>query len=191
MTWTRWFLLVGIAVISLVIAFFMRDVVYDLIIVPLAYLMWLGKIYYTAIPQIFLWGLLVLLLFIAVTWNFIPESRPSRRKELKRNPPEGQVEALTLWIQKAQKGNYFKWQLAYRLGRIARRINESDGKQAQRVEGTEALEKYFDAGLNNSFVDFPTPRNRFRLHAPTPLDMDPKVAVDYLESQMEQRSDRH
>lgn len=189
MTRVRWLSLTGILVISLVLAFFLRDVVYDALIVPLAYLFYLGKYYYTAIPQLFLWVLLLLLLFVFVAWNFIPEARPSPRKEQIRKPAEGQVAALTLWIYKARKGNYFKWQLANRLGRISRRINELSGQRAN--PGGEAVENYLDAGLNHSFVDFPTSRNRFQPPTATALDLDPKDAVDYLESQMELRSDRH
>jgi hypothetical protein len=189
MTRPRWLFLAGIVGISLVPAFFLRDVVYGALIVPLAYLFYLGKYYYTAIPQFFLWVLLLLLLFVSVAWNFLPEARPSPRKERIRKPAEGQVEALTLWIHKARKGNYFKWQLANRLGRISRRIDELSGQRAG--PGTEGVEKYLDAGLNHSFVDFPTSRNRLRPPAATALDLDPKDAVDYLESQLELRSDRH
>jgi hypothetical protein len=189
MTHVRWLSLAGILVISLVLAFFLRDVVYGVLIVPLAYLFYLGRYYYTAIPQLFLWILLLLLLFVSVAWNFIPEARPATRKKRFRKPAEGQVETLTQWIHKARKGNYFKWQLANRLGRISRRINELSGQRAN--PGSEAVEKYLDAGLNHSFVDFPMSRNRFRPPATTALDLDPKDAVEYLESQMELRSDRH
>jgi energy-coupling factor transporter transmembrane protein EcfT len=189
MTRLRWLSLAGILVISLVLAFFLREVVYGALIVPLAYLFYLGKYYYTAIPQLILWIFLLLLLLVFVAWNFIPEVRPAARKARVRKPAEGQVEALTLWIHKARKGNYFKWQLANRLGRISRRINELSGQRAS--PGGEAVEKYLDAGLNHSFVDFPTSRNRFQPPVATALDLDPKDVVDYLESQLELRSDRH
>ena len=191
MTRFRRLLVVGMLIISLTLAFFLRDIVHDAVIVPLAYLLWLGKIYYMAIPQSFLWVLLLIILFVIVALNFIPEAQPSKPKERMRKPPEGQVEALAVWIHKARKGNYFKWQLANRLGRIALGLNEIPEQQARAGSKTEAVEKYLDAGLNHSFVDFPAPRNRFQHPAPTPLDLDPKDAVEYLESQMEMRSDRH
>jgi uncharacterized membrane protein len=191
MTRLRWLLLAGMLGSSLTLAFFLRDIVYDVVVVPLAYLLWLGKYYYTAIPQIILWMILLVILFVTVALNFVPEARPSRRQERIRKTTEGQVEALAVWIHKARKSNYFKWQLANRLGRITRRINELTGRQVNSGSNKEAVEKYLDAGLNNSFVDFATPKNRFRHSIPTPLDLDPKDAVDYLESQMELRSDRH
>ena len=191
MTRLRWLLLIGTLVISLSLAFFLRDVVYDVVVVPIAYLLWLGKYYYTAIPQIILWMILLAILFLTAALNFVPEAQPSKRKEHIHKPAEGQVEALAVWIHKARKGSYFKWQLANRLGRIARRLNELTGQQAKTSSNKEGVEKYLDAGLNNSFVDFATPKNRFRHSRPTPLELDPKEVVDYLESQMELRSDRH
>jgi energy-coupling factor transporter transmembrane protein EcfT len=191
MTRPRRLVLAGMLIISLVLAFFLRDVIYIMVIVPLAYLLWLGKYYYSAIPQLFLWALLLVVIFITVIWNFVPETRPSQRKQLKRRSAEGQVEALAVWILKSRKGNYFKWQLANRLGRIARRLAETSGQHTRSSSGNEAVDKYFDAGINNSFVDFPVPRNRFHRPPPTPLELDPKEAVDYLESQMELRRGRH
>jgi len=185
MTRQRWLSVAGILVITLTLAFFLRDVVYAAVIVPLAYMFWLGKYYYTAIPQLFLWVLLLIILFVTLGWNFIPEARPARPKERKRERAEGQIEALVLWLHKAQKGNYFKWQLANRLGRISRKLKENSGQRPVSSSRAEAVEKYFDAGLNNSFVDFPAPRHPFQHPAPTPLDLDPKDAVEYLESQME------
>jgi hypothetical protein len=181
----------GILLVSMALAFFQRNVVYDAVIVPLAYLSWLGKYYYTAIPQSFLWILLIVILFVTVAWNLVPEARPSRRKERFYKPAEGHIEALAVWIQKARTGNYFKWQLANRLGRIARRINETTGRRTGPGFTKDAVEKYLDAGLNNSFVDFPTPRYRFQHPGATPLDLDPKDVVDHLESQMELKRDRH
>jgi hypothetical protein len=56
--------------------------------------------------------------------------------------------------------------------------------------GNEAVERYLEAGLNTSFVDYPSPK-RFQHSAPTPLDLDPQEAIAYLESQMELSRGRH
>ena len=142
-----------------------RDVVYDVVIIPLAYLLWLAKYYYSAIPQLVLWSVLLSLLFLAVLWTMIPEGRPSSRMEPRRPPPDGPVEALAVWLVKARKGNYFKWQLANRLGKIARRLSEGSAALQQLPSGGEAVDEYLDAGLNYSFVDFPTPRTPFERYA--------------------------
>jgi hypothetical protein len=195
MTPPRRLLLGGMLAISLVLAFFLRDAVYVSVIVPLAYLLWLVNYYYSAIPQLFLWAILLSVLFVTVLWNFLPAARASQRKPIKRRSAEGQVEALAAWIRKSRKGNYFKWQLANRLGKIARRLAETSGQQVGLGTGmddsNEGVQKYLDAGINYSFVDFPGPKNRFHHPPPTTLDLDPKEAVDYLESQLELRRGRH
>ncbi|HEX8992631.1 MAG TPA: hypothetical protein VF784_13215 [Anaerolineales bacterium] len=183
-------LLLVIGVSSLLLAFFLREAVYQLIVVPLAYVIWIVQFYYSAIPQWVLWASLLALLFLAVLWSLVPEAGPAARRAALHIPPEGQVEALADWIRKGRRGNYFKWRLANRLGRIARGLDESAGLGGRFPSADEAVERYLDAGLNYSFVDFPRPRNRFRAAPKTPLDVDPNQVADYLESQMEKTSDR-
>ena len=97
--------------------------IYDVVIVPLAYVLWLGKLYYSAIPQWILWSVL---LVAADSWPSygicFRRAGPRAGKNRSASRPEGPVEALAVWIVKSRHGNYFKWQLANRLGRIARRL---------------------------------------------------------------------
>jgi hypothetical protein len=186
----RWRLLLAIGGISFVLAFFLRDVMYEAVIVPLAYILWLLKFYYSALPQWLLWTLLIAALFFALLWNLLPESKPRRRREQTRRLIEGQVESLATWIAKSRHGNYFKWQLANRLGRIARGLDDSASSSALVPSGDEAVDRYLDAGLNYSFVDFPSRGNRFQRAPRTPLDLDPSKVADYLESRMENTSGR-
>ena len=184
----RWPLVVGIVVTSAVLGYFLRDLIYQLVIVPLAYLFWILYFYYSAIPQWVIWAVLLALLLVAAVWTLLPDAPVRGRKLIERAEPEGQVEALVIWMMKARRGNYFKWQLANRMGRVVRRLSELSGRQ--RPSGDEAVEKYLDAGLNYSFVDFPTPQGPFSRPAKTPLDADPKRVADYLESLMEESSGR-
>ena len=190
MSYLRWPAVVAIGVISGLLAYFLRDVVYELIIVPIAYFLWVLKLYYSAIPQWILWALLVALLCLTVLWDFLPEIRFPERQGPRLRRPEGEVEALAIWVRKSRQGNYFKWQLANRFGRIARRLDDVSGPGGRQPSTDDAVEKYLDAGLNYSFVDFPGPRSWFERPPRTPLDLDPGRVADYLESQMEQKSGR-
>lgn len=185
-----WLLLLVIGISSLLLASILREAVYRMVVVPLAYLIWILQFYYSAIPQWALWTTLIALLLLVVLWNLIPEVKPVVRRDPPRGPPEGQVEALALWIRKSRGGNYFKWQLANRLGRIARGLDESAGSGGRFPAADEAVQRYLDAGLNYSFVDFPSPRNRFRSAPKTPLEVNLNQVADYLASQMEKTSDR-
>ncbi len=186
----RWPLLLGILVVSAVLGYALRDLVYQLVVVPIAYLLWLLYFYYSAIPQWAIWILLVSVLLIAVLWSLVPEAPRRRRGPRVRTRAQGDVEALAVWIRKSRRGNYFKWQLANRIGRIARRIGDLSGSRGRPPSADEAVERYLDAGLNYSFVDFPTARGRFTRAPQTPLDVDPQRVADYLETLMEKSSGR-
>jgi hypothetical protein len=175
----------GALILSLVMAFLLRDVVHDLIVVPLTFATWLVATVYVIVPQLVTWSALVLLLTIIGLSQLV---RAPRRASPKRSQPTlepGQVEPLAVWIHRARTSNYFRWQLANRIGRIARKIR---GPARQDVLGTSrhvAVREYLAAGIEYSFVDFPGPRRRFQHAAPTPLDMDPAEVVDYLEHEVE------
>ncbi len=185
-----WPLVAGIAVVLLAASFALRDVIYQMIIVPLAYAWWVIEVYYASIPQALLWTVLLALLLLGVLWSLIPEVHLPGGRDAPRGLPEGQVEALAIWLRKSRGGNYFKWQLANRLGRIARSLGEDSSGGGRVHSADETVERYLDAGLNYSFVDFPSRRNRLQPAPRTPLDADPNAVAEYLESQMEKTSDR-
>jgi hypothetical protein len=176
---------------SLALAFLLRVLARDLLIIPLAYLAWQVGLLYGAVPQLVKWAVAVLLLGILVIWQLIPELRRSDKERARPAAPRGQVETLALWIHRARSSNYFKWQLANRLGRLAVKFDELAGRRGQGRPRVAPVEDYLAAGLQHSFVDFPVPRNRFQRRLPTPLDLPPVEVVEYIESQMETANGRH
>jgi len=182
----RVWLAIGAVILLLIAAYVLRDAIYQTIILPLAYLLWLARFYYSAVPQVILWGGLLVILFMIIFSNLLPGST-SRPKEAKKHRFEaGQIEMLIGWLAKANKGTYFKWQIANRLGRIELGLRETLERRGNFQSANDAVEKYLDAGLNTSFVDYPN-----RKSGPTPLDVNPKEVVDYLEMQLENHRDRH
>jgi hypothetical protein len=173
----------GALVLSLVLAFLLRQAVYDLVVVPLAYVAWLLSSAYAALPQLLTWSALIFVASIAILMQLIPEPGASTVAEKRGARPQGPVESLAVWIVRARTSNYFKWQLANRLGRIARRLR--DPRVGPGREATPAVAAYLTAGIENSFVDFPSSGRRLRPHRATPLDLDPVKVVDHLESEME------
>ncbi len=184
-------LLIGALSLSLIMAFLLRDVVYRIVVVPLAYLWFVIKFYYSVIPQLLLWVVLLIGVFMALLSSLAPPAPSIRRGNRKRERYSWPIGSLAIWLIKSRNGNYFKWQVAHRLGRIARGLNELSAAQRRFEVRNEAVEKYLDAGLNTSFMDYPRPSNPLRRPAPTVLDLDPKEAVDYLEALMENHRDRH
>ena len=190
---TRWLLYGGVLLVSLVLAFLVRDLARDLLITSLAYLAWQVGLLYWAVPQLVKWAAVVLLLSITVIWQLIPDFGRAEATGLRRRPPaRDKSKSWPLWIHRARNSNYFKWQLANRSGsdRWQAAANRRDG-EAVRRERIASVEEYLAAGLEHSFVDFPMPRHRFQRRTPTPLDLPPAEVVDYLESQMEIAIGRH
>ena len=179
-------LTIGATILLLAAAYFLRDAIYQTVIIPLAYLFWLAKFYYSTVPQIILWGLLLVILVMIILSNLIPEFSSQPKKEPKHRLENGQVETLARWIIKSEKGTYFKWQIANRLGWIGLGLRETSERRGSFQSMNEAVEKYLEAGLTTSFVDYPN-----RKSVPTPLDVNPKEVIDYLEKQMEMSRGRH
>lgn len=191
MTWRRgWILLAGLT-LSAILAYLLRDAIYGAVIVPLAYVIWLAVYIYSFIPQLALWIVLLVILFMVGIFGFLPTGRSSRSSESKRRLAPGPVESLTAWFVKSKKGTYFKWQIANRLGRIANRVSYLSEENGEFGSEAEAVNRYLKAGLTTSFVDYPRPKWPFERPAATPLDIDPKVVVDYLESQVEMKHGRN
>lgn len=178
----------AVVISSLILAYVLRDAIYNLLIVPLAYTLWLADLVYRTIPQIIKWVVLIVALGIASVWRLIPDLPPVTKSPLHGRQLEGRVQALAYGIHRARSSNYFKWQLANRLGRLARRISQTTGRAVDGAED-QSIYRYLSAGVNQSFVDFPTPRGPFARRTPTPLDVDPGEIIAYLESRMELNHD--
>jgi hypothetical protein len=192
----RGFLITGMFLLALLTAFILRNVVEQLVIIPLVYLWWLLRLYYSMLPQILVWILLVVVVVFSAVSSLIPEVRYQTASKAVTKPAQGQIEILAEWLNKSQRGGiYYKWLIANRLGKNAREIlAQRDGlavsKKFGRLEGrswnpSQKNRDYLETGLNGSFAEFPQPRWIWQAPKPTPLDVDPKLVIDYLDDEME------
>jgi hypothetical protein len=192
--------LAGVFLSAMLLAFILRDVVEQLIIVPLAYLWWLLRLYYSMFPQFILWGILVVVTAYSAITSLLPEVHYRKTFKIGPRPMQGQVELLVEWLDKSQRGgSYYKWLIANRLAKTAREIlAQRDGQPVSKKFGrmgghdwkpSSKIRDYLETGLNGSFADFPHPRWFWQTPKPTPLDVDPQQVIDYLENEMETRHD--
>jgi hypothetical protein len=198
MTRRRWLALGGTVVIALILAFPLQDVIRKTVIVPLAYLWWALGVLYQSIPQIVTWILLIVLISFIFIGSFASDRKRIPREDVKVKPPTGQVEGLAAGLVKMRRGTYYKWQVANRLGRLARDFLIQRGDRANTRDQSPLLgrdwqpsapvDAYLDTGLRGSFADFPNQPWRFRPPDPTPLDIDVHEVVEFLESQIQARS---
>ncbi|MEW5940408.1 MAG: hypothetical protein AB1750_12135 [Chloroflexota bacterium] len=176
------------------LAYFTRDAIERAVIRPLLYALWIAKLYYDSMPQAFLWILLVGAVVLMAVASFAAEGAVQSRQRSARKPAVGEVELLAEWMARAPRGHYFKWLIAQRLGRLARGLVSFNARQArpsawEPIAGPDwnppgEVASYLEAGINGSFADYPRPRWPFRRPNPTPLDLDPNAAIDYIEARM-------
>jgi energy-coupling factor transporter transmembrane protein EcfT len=198
----QWIALVGIIILGVVLAFPMRDVVNQIIVVPLAYLFWVLGLYYRSYSQAIVWAI-----FIAVTLLFLLGSLLSgewrrRKGKLPERSYPGPVEDLSVSLAKARQGIYHRWRVANRLSKVARDLlAQREGLapreiQDKRLTGRDwspprDVDMYFQAGLFDSFSSYPRPRWwSLRRVEPTPFDLDVEEAVEYLEVQLRTTDER-
>lgn len=192
-----WLALGALAIIA-VMAFALRDVVEREVVVPLAYLWWLINLLYHALPQLTLWIILVVGVFLIVLGSMTTDRMRSGGREEKKKAVKGPVEDLALWLMRRRRGNYFKWVAARRLGVLSReiRLHEARPSQGPRADAAgdwnppRQVDAYLESGLNGSFADYPRPRWPWQNPEATPLDLDPEEAVEFLESKLETAHDR-
>lgn len=185
--------LTGIVIIALLLAFPLRDAVYEMVIVPAAYVLWLLGLLYHAVHQSVWWGVALLLVLAILARSLRSSGRTRERVRIKSRPVVGQVENLSHWVKRTERGIYFKWLIANRLGKIAheillQRLGGRTRSYFDPLTGPDwtpdaSVQQYLEAGLRGSFADYPQRRWFFSKPVPTPFDRDVKEVLEYLESQ--------
>lgn len=192
----QWLALAGIVVLALLLAFPLRDAVYQILVVPLAYFFWVFSLYYQTFSQVIIWaGLMFIVVLIFIGSLLGGESRKKKEKAPKKSL-EGPIEEFSTALKKAEAGVYYRWRIANRLAKLAREllaqregmhVNEvhANGLSGRDWSPPSDLDEYFRAGLYGSFASYPRSRWPFSQAEPTPLDLDVVEAVEFLESQIE------
>ena len=188
--------LLALLAAALLLAFPLQDFLRTGIIEPLLYFFWGMGILYKSVPQFWIWVLLLGIVFFILLTPFLEDLPRLRGRERKIPPKPGAIEELAETLKQLDKGIYFKWVVANRLGKIIRnwvayRDRLDKRWQANDLErlGWDAspeIRQYLDAGLNGSFADYPRFRIPFiRIKRKTPLDLDPNLVLDFLSKEME------
>jgi hypothetical protein len=190
----RGLILIGVTIIAGLLAFPLRETIYETIVIPVAFILWNLELLYRSFSQGTWWWVIAFLVLFILVFSLTPQTRFRPRQEQKSKPSQGQVEGLAIWLLKAEKGIYFKWLVANRLGKLAYQflLHRESGRprsvftplRGADWEPRKELQQYLETGLHGSFADFPNP-GLLSAHQPTPLDLEVTEAVDFLESQLE------
>ena len=191
----RGLILAAVFIIAGLLAFPLRDAIYETIVIPAAFIVWNLELFYRSFSQGIWWWVLVVFVLYMLVFSLASRPRFPHRKKEQSRPPQGQVESLATWLGKAEQGIYFKWLVANRLGKLAYQIllHRESGRPRSVFapllgsdwEPKKELRQYLETGLHGSFADFPHNSSRFSAPVPTPLDLKVEEAVDFLESQIQ------
>ena len=191
----RGLVILGIAVIAGLLAFPLRETIYDTVIVPIAFLGWRLNLFYHMISQGIWWWLAIAAVLFLLIFSLIPQIQRNGKSTIKSRPRHGQVEDLSIWLGRTKNGIYFKWLVANRLGKLAYQVllHRESGRPRSVFapligadwSPSKELQQYLEVGLHGSFSDYPNTGKAFGPPPKTPLDLEIGEAILFLESQVE------
>jgi hypothetical protein len=193
MMWRRRLALLGILVIAVLLMFPLRETVYQLVVIPLAYISWLLKLLYLSLSQAVWWILVIAIVALVLGYSLIPEIRSGRKSIVYQKVERGRVEALAVALGKRNRGIYFKWLVANRLGKLAYQfLLQSEHGKPRSVfaplttagwDATPEVQEYLEKGLRGSFAEYPGAGwGNFSPPSKTPLDHNVKEVIEFLEA---------
>lgn len=190
----RWLIVSGVLIVAAILAFPLRDALFRTVVIPVAFITWNVNLFYRSFSQGTWWWVLTFLVLFMLVFSLLTQPGFNPRTILKSKPPQGPVEGFAVWIRKAEKGIYFKWLVANRLGKLAYQIllHRESGRPRSVFapligsdwEPRKELQSYLETGLHGSFADFPN-TGPLSASQSTPLDLPVLEAVDFLESHIE------
>ncbi|HSL46572.1 MAG TPA: hypothetical protein VK897_24270 [Anaerolineales bacterium] len=197
----RRLILLAALIIAGILAFPLREAIYSMIVIPAAFIGWYLNLLYRSYSQGIWWLAVVLIVLFMIAFSLVPRGTARNRVTEKRRPLQGPVQSLTVSLEKAERGMYFKWVIANRLGKLAYQmlLHRESGRPRSVLapltgidwEPSKPLQTYLETGLHGSFADFPNVKRPLGSPPKTPLDLDVAEAVDFLESQIENGHSPH
>lgn len=192
----KWFWITAVGVLMVLLAYVLRDVVNERIVIPLSYLWWRIELYYHAIEEE-TWLVLAVAVISIIAYAGIAgdESSSGEAVENSKLPVQGPVEELTTWLARSQTRSYYRWLVANRLARLARLYIQQRGGSGSldgSLEGSgweppEEIKTYLKFGMKRSptgLRSFPSSWTRLN----TDRSHFIKV-VEYLESELGEHVD--
>jgi hypothetical protein len=112
-------LLVGLVLLlAIPLALILKDVVREVILIPLWRVLWLASLVLHAIPQVFFWGALLMIILSLATKSLARQEKPVKKT---RDVEPGYPGRVMIWAQRVhlmERGEYSRWYMAQRLRRL-------------------------------------------------------------------------
>ena len=101
----RRLILAGVLVIAALLAFPLRETIYETIVVPLAYLAWYVGLLYRSLSQGIWWWVLIAIVLLMIAFSLVPE-RQFRGRERPR--PTGSAAACAVGSERVRRGPWWR-----------------------------------------------------------------------------------
>ena len=188
----RWFLIAAGSVLILLLAYLLREVVNEKIVIPFSYLWWRLGLYYHAIEEetwlVLTVGMISILAYVGVAGEVSSSDKSDGHA---KNPVQGPVEELISWLAKSHHRAYYRWRIANRLSRLARSLlQQRDGKSNWNVSSWDAPEdvktylRYGERRSSGGKESSLAQRSNARSERANPIKV-----VEYLESEIGEHFD--
>jgi hypothetical protein len=189
----RWLVSLGLILLfAMLVSPIFTNFVREVIVIPLLYLLWIGRFLFEALPQAVIWAGFFFMLLLIMGISLLGRNRSTPRSRHTVAVPQARIAAWLDLLQKAERDTYFRWRLAQRLQRLvldifAYRADQSLRQTRQQLKQGELaippeLQAYFQASLQ-PLGYLSRPKRPFAAKAaPSPLDLDPAQVVQFLES---------
>jgi len=196
----HWRTIAVILLVSVVLTFFLRDLMRENIVGPLLYLAWVGQLIFLSIPQAGIWSTFIFIAAIIALRSLGKKRTPSPKAPVLE---AGRTKRIGHWaksIRQAGEDFYYQWQLAQELQKLTVQTLANN----ERVEHSEIRRRLEQGAIDDmspeilaylqvgmvSFTYLADNKPRFgRGKQPSPLDIDPAQVIQYLEDKIEHRTD--
>ncbi len=196
-------LLLGVLLIATaLLAWLFKPLIGEMILLPLAELFWRFQLSLSAVPENVFWALLIACVVLISLIGLLSCLRFTARSTIMIPVHLGPVESLARDLQNLERGPYFQWVVANRLGELAQSI------LALREQNTEFrprsmrrgfqnsewrvpldIQAYLEAGLDRSLSQ-PSRRRLFLRKPEPPFAINLNQVIEFLENQMERHNER-
>ena len=192
-------LLVGLVLLlAIPLTLLLWNVARDMIVVSLLYILWIGRLVFRAIPQLFLWLLFIAIALSLVVKSLVKQRKPAPEMHDREMPDPGRVGVWARRIYLVERGAFSRWYFAQHLHKLIldvlahhERVETRQIKQRLETGELDAppeIQAYLWTGLARAFSK-PSFWSRLRRRLPLgmqapPSDLDLESVAQFLEEQL-------
>jgi len=200
----RLLLIAAIVLLSIPLVLLLRDFAREVLLVQAYRIIWTVRILFDTLPQVPLWFFFLLIVAAIAARSVVKRHEPEPPPSENVAEREGQTPVLARWLDRAAKGEYFRWSLERHVADLSlevmayrQRIAPEEMRQQLR-EGSQDAPPEIQAYLqtrNKPAYSLPArPLSRFRNDPASnersrPPDPALEAVVQFLEDQMEVHRD--